>query len=359
MKLTVEQKDLDAALKRLAKVVPSKASIPMLQNVRLSTDADVLRLTATDLDIEVTVVVPCTVVADGEVTAPAKVMSDVVAKSPKGSIVTLDHSDHTMAVKSGRIRANIATLPADDFPVMANEAYDAVIEMQAHELRDLFDKTAFAASNEETRYYLNGVYLTTEEGRMTSVATDGHRLAKWQSHVVHKFDPVIVPNKTIGAMAIPDIGSVHVYISANKIKFATDDWVMVSKVIDGQYPNYERVIPQGGDTICKFSGGDMKAAVDRVGVVLDKTSNAVVLNIAADGVTISGNNGANSIEDFIDASLDGPDVRIGFNSKYIVGAMSKLEGNAVMQLGGAGDPAIVRDDADPDWLLVLMPMRVS
>ena len=134
---------------------------------------------------------------------------------------------------------------------------------------------------------------------------------------------------------------------------------MVSKVIDGTFPDYTRIIPDTTTSTAQFSGADMKAAFDRVGVVLDKTNNSVVFDVTKDGINLSGNSGANSVDDFVDASLDGDDVRIGFNSKYIVGAMAKLEGAAIMSMGGAMSPAIIRDDAAPDWMLVLMPMRVA
>lgn len=358
MKFTIEQADFSAALKKLTGVPPAKSTVPILQNVLIQAECGKVTFTATNHDIEVTVTSAATVDSDGATTVPFKMLSDVVVKTSKGALVTVDYDGKSVAVKAGRTRANLATLDADDFPHMASNEYEVTLDIAAHELSDLFDKTAFAASTEETRYYLNGVYLTQDDGRMTGVATDGHRLALWRSSVTDDFPSVIVPSGTIAALHMPESGNVSVSISETKIRFATDDWVMVSKVVDGTYPDYNRIIPSESESVAKFSGQDLKAAVDRVGVVLDKVSNAVVFSVTQEGISLSGHSGSNSVEDFVDAALEGPDVRIGFSGKYVTTAMQKLEGVAVMEFSGPMNPAIIRDDAAPDWMLVVMPMRV-
>ena len=358
MKLTIEQADFTTALKKLTGVAPAKSTIPILQNVLIKAQGEKVTFTATNHDIEVTVTSAATIETEGATTVPFKMLSDVVVKTKKGALVTVDFDGRSVAVRSGRTRANLATLDAQDFPHMASNEYEVTLDIAAHELQDLFDKTAFAASTDESRYYLKGVYLTQDDGRMTGVATDGHRLALWRSSVADDFPSVIVPSGTIAALHLPESGDVAVSISETKIRFAMDDWVMVSKVIDGMYPDYKRIIPQCGGSVAKFSGQDLKAAVDRVGVVLDKVSNAVVFDVTQEGIALSGHSGSNSVEDFVDAALEGDDVRIGFSGKYVTTAMQKLEGAAVMEFSGSMDPAAIRDDAAPDWMLVVMPMRV-
>lgn len=357
MKLTIEQQTLAAALKRVIGVVPNRASIPMLQNVLITTEGDNVSITATDMDVEATVKAPATVHTQGGVTVSAKMLSDTVNKLDKGALVSLDLDDGWLSIKAGRSRTKAATLPVDDFPHMASDTYEATIVAPAYEFSDMFDKTAFAASTEETRYYLNGVYLCTDDGRMTGIATDGHRLARWRTSITDEFPAVIVPSATVSALQLPDAGDVTVSISATKIRFATDDWCLVSKVVDGTYPDVGRVIPDGKGKAARFNSTAMKRAVDKVGVVLDKTDSRVRLEFAPDGITLTGHQTAAQTEDVVDAACDDGIDAMAFNYKYLSIAMAKLDGDAIMTMKGAGDPALIHDDASPDWTLVVMPMR--
>lgn len=357
MKLTIEQNEFANALKKAQGGVSHRATIPSLSCFLIKASDGVMTVTASDLDMEVVVTAQASVKVNGDTAIPAKTLLDFVSRAPKGSIVSIEVSDQKATVKAGRARAVIATLPAENFLQMATAEYADTINMQSHELADLFGKTSFAMSTEETRYYLNGVFLTVDDERMTAVATDGHRFARQYSQIRETFTPVIVPADTVNKLQIPDDGEVAVSISATKIRFAFDGYTVVSKVIDGQFPDYSRIIPWKGETSAEFRGADMKAAVDRVGAILDKTNSAVEFDVSQGGIKISGKSNANQIDDAIDANVSGPDVRIAFNSKYVTTAMQKLDGNAIMELVGAMTPAVIRDDANPDWMLVVMPMR--
>lgn len=354
MKLTIEQAALSAALTRVVPVVPAKATFPAMQNVLLDA-TDKLDLTATDLDIEVKASAHATVTEQGATTIPAKMMSEVVKRIPKGALVTIHHADGYATVSAGRIKAKIATLPAEDFPRMANSEYDFTTTIEPARL---FGKVSFAISTDEARYYLNGVYVHKSPDGMTSAATDGHRLARWHCDAECDGMPgVIVPARTVAMLQAVE-GVLAMQVSETKVRFSGDDWSLVSKVIDGTFPDYTRIIPERKGSVARFDGKSMKASVDRVGAVLDKTSNAVRWSVGADGIGVFGNTGSNSVEDFVDADLDGDPLDIGFNSKYVVGAMQHLDGNAVCYMAGPGDPARIEDDADEAWTLVLMPMRV-
>lgn len=353
MKLTIEQNTLSAALARVVPVVPSKSTYAALQNVMLIA-SDTLELTATDLDIEVRASADATIETQGAVTIPAKMLAEVVKRIPKGAVVTIDAADGIAKVSAGRIKANIGTLPAEDFPRMASDEYSFQAQIEP---ALLFGKVSFAMSTEEMKYYLNGVYVHHADGRMASVATDGHRLALWRCDADCGDMPgVIVPSRTVSMMQAID-GTVTMQVSENKVRFSADGWSIVSKVVDGQFVDYPRIIPERKGSVARFDGKAMKAAVDRVGAVLDKTSNAVKLYIGDDGIGVSGNTGSNSVEDFVDATLDGDGMCVAFSSKYIVGAMQHLDGNAVCYITDPMAPARIEDDADDDWTMVLMPMR--
>ena len=263
-----------------------------------------------------------------------------------------------MRVQSGRIKATIATLPAEDFPRMADKEYQFEAEFTADQMGDLLGKVSFAMSTEESRYHLNGVYVHAVDGGCASVATDGHRLALWRCDVDCEGMPgIIVPARTVAMMDAPS-EPVTMQVSETKVRFSCEGWSLVSKVIDAQFPDYHRIIPDRSGSVARFDGKTMKAAVDRVGAVLDKTSSAVRLSVSSDGIDVSGSTGANSVEDFVDADYNGDPMEIGFNSKYVVGAMQHLDGNAVCYLSGTMNPARIEDDADEAWTLVIMPMRV-
>lgn len=293
--------------------------------------------------------------AQGAVTIPAKMLAEVVKRIPKSAVVSIEASDGIATVSAGRIKAKIATLPADDFPRMASDEYSFETQIEP---ALLFGKVSFAMSTEEMRYHLCGVYVHNADGRMASCATDGHRLALWHCDADCDGMPsVIVPSRTVAMMQAID-GTVAMQVSDNKVRFSADGWSIVSKVVDGAFVDYDRIIPDRKGSVARFDGKSMKSAVDRVGAVLDKTSNAVKLTIGENGIGVSGRTGSNSVEDFVDATLDGDALEIGFNSKYVVGAMQHLDGNAVCYIAGPTDPARIEDDADEDWTLVLMPMRV-
>ena len=359
MKLTIEQPALKDALAKATKAVQKRTIIPALAMVRLTADGDELSITGSDLDREVTTRATATVDATGGACVNADALLAHVGKLPAGALVSVDLDQATLTVKVGRSVRKLPTLPAEDFPVMATDTYEAELTLQSHEVQDLFGKVSFAASTEETRYYLCGVYLTQEDGRMVSVATDGHRLAKWVSGVSGDFPAVIVPSDTIKAAVWPESGDVVVSISATKIKFAAGNWSMVSKVIDGIYPDYRRVIPSGNTGRAMFDGGAMKSSLAMVSTAASDRSRGVKFAIGDGAIELTAKSSElGEAVDTVAAEVAGDDLEIGFNSNYVVGAMSLLDGAAVLEYGGTGDPVVIKDDAAPDWLCVLMPLRV-
>jgi len=311
----------------------------------------------------------------GTVTISAQTLYEIVRKLPDGSEVslTLDPEEQRISVAAGRSRFALATLPAEDFPVMATDEYDHQFEMTGGSLRRLFEKTRFAISTEETRYYLNGVYLHVHEpggGEGTkvlrAVATDGHRLARLDTPIppgAENAPGIIVPRKTVNELVKlldDDDQVVQVALSETKLRVTTGRTVLTSKVIDGQFPDYTRVIPDKNDKTLKADAAMFAGAVDRVATVSSEKSRAVKLTLEEDKLTLSVNapDSGTADEEMIVAYADEP-ITIGFNAKYLLEIASQIEReNAVFEFLDAGAPTLVREEGDDAAVYVVMPMRV-
>ncbi|MEM6944383.1 MAG: DNA polymerase III subunit beta, partial [Pseudomonadota bacterium] len=289
MRVTIERGLLLKAMGRAQGVVERKNTIPILANVLMEAEGSELRLRATDLDIEVIERLPAMVETAGATTVQAQLLHDIVRKLPDGADLTLalEPQSGQLAVTAGRSRFRLATLPREDFPMMASSEYQVSYEAKAPVLRRLFDKAKFAVSTEETRYYLNGVFLhvAEEEGErhLRAVATDGHRLARIDADLPSGADEapgVIVPRKTVGELRKlleDDEAGVQVSVSETKIRFAVGDLVLTSKVIDGSFPDYTRVIPKANAKRLEVDAAEFAHAVDRVATVSQERSRAVKL----------------------------------------------------------------------------------
>lgn len=357
MKLHITQPNLMAALSQAKATAPSKSPIPAMTHALLNA-TDVLTISATDMDTELTTRVNADVTDAGMTCAPIERMLAVVSKLGKTAIIEMYTEDGRLHIKSGRAHVDLATLDPDDFPHVSSSDYDDTFTVESHVLQDMFGKVKFSVSTEEARYYLNGVYMHHDSGRVHTIATDGHRFAKWSFESDATPCGVIVPSKTVGLLTPPDGSTVNISTSVSKIKFEADGWCLVSKVIDGVYPDYTRIIPSSKATVATFGPSDMVRAGAVTQAIADSRSSAVVMGVSVDGISVQGTSGVGSAEDYVDADVTGDDVRVGVNGKYLAEIMSQLDGNAIMHLGGAMDPVKLLDDNDPDWLGIVMPMRV-
>lgn len=274
MKLTIPKSDLSRLITGVGKVVESRSTIPILSNVLLTATADTLTVRGTDLDIEATASVAASC-SPGSICVDAKLFSGIVAKA--SGDISLSLEADKLIVKSGRSKFSLATLPAEDFPSFGDSKFDATFDI---DLASLFAPVAFAISTEETRYYLNGVFFRGYDDKTVAVATDGHRLGR---HIVGEtapFEGVIVPRKTVSLLPK---GTVTVSVSTNRIQISSADFVMTSKLIDGTFPDYERVIPRNNDKIVTVDRDEMMKAADRVAAVSSERGKAVRLSIAPGG----------------------------------------------------------------------------
>lgn len=372
MKFTIERNALLKSLAHVQSVVERRNTIPILSNVLIEAKGSALNLTATDLEIAVIETADIASAQDGAITAPAHTLYDIVRKLPDGAEIELDSTttDGRIALRAGRSQFALSSLPKDDFPVMAEGDLPYSFDLTGDELKRLIDRTRFAISTEETRYYLNGIYLhaAEEEGTpvLRAVATDGHRLAQAQLALpdgAADMPGVIVPRKTVAEVRklLDEVtGSVTIALSDTKVRFTIGSVTLTSKLIDGTFPDYERVIPKGNDRSLIVSGDLFAAAVDRVSTISTEKSRAVKLKISQGMVELSANSpDAGSAVEEVAAEFESEPLEIGFNAKYLLDITSQIGGeSAEFILGDSNAPTIVRDAADQAALYVLMPMRV-
>ncbi len=341
MRTIIEKSALLKALNHVQSVVERRNTIPILSNVLLQAKGGMLALTATDLEIEIREKIEAEVMQDGAITAPAHMLYDIVRKLPDGAQVEL---------------------ALDEMPV--------AFALPGSSLHALIDRTKFAISSEETRYYLNGIFLHTVEAGdralLRAVATDGHRLA--QAQIVQPvgaagMPSIIVPRKTVNEiqkLLEESAGEVSIQLSDTRINFAFENIVLTSKLIDGKFPDYSRVIPVDNDKQLSVDVKSFSQSVDRVAAISSEKSRAVKLMLGSDKLTFSVSNpDGGSATDEVAVAYDASPLEIGFNARYLLDIMSQIEGEtASFELADAGSPTIVRDLADADALYVLMPMRV-
>ena len=372
MRLVIERSELMRALGHVTSVVERRTTIPILSNVLLKAIGTSLELKATDLEREVVEAVSANVEQPGAITVPAHILHDIVRKLPDGAEVEIvrDAEKERLSLRAGHARFSLQTIAADDFPDLAAGELGHSFEMPASDLKSLIEKTRFAISTEETRYYLNGIYLhATESGgkpRLRAVATDGHRLAQVELPLpsgAKGMPGVIVPRKTVLELAklVEDAdGEVRIELSPSKIRVSTARVVLTSKLIDGTFPDYERVIPQSNDKRMEVDNTAFAQAVDRVSTLSSDKGRAVKLTITDGKLTLSVNNpDSGSATEELPVEYGFDPLEIGFNARYLLDISGQLEsGTAEFQLADPGSPTMVRDGKDASALYVLMPMRV-
>ena len=372
MKLTIDRSSLLKSLAHVQGVVERRNTIPILGNVMLGARDGTLGMTATDMDLALVENAPGDITQEGATTVSAHTLYDIVRKLPEGAQVEVDSGgeENRLTIRSGRSKLSLATLPSEDFPVMAEGDLPHNFSLSSEALGGLIDRTRFAMSTEETRYYLNGLYFhpADQEGTpvLRVVATDGHRLARMEIPLPVGADGmpgVIVPRKAVTELrklVDESTSDVAVALSDTKVRFSTDEVVLTSKLIDGTFPDYDRVIPVGNDKVMEVDCKPFQHAVDLVSTISTEKSRAIKLSLNDGTLVLSATSPeAGSATEELEVSYsDGP-LEIGFNSRYLLDITQQIEGDsAQFGLADAASPTIVRDTADASALYVLMPMRV-
>lgn len=350
MKLTIPKSDLARVLTNVGRVIESRNTIPILGNVLLQADNGTLRVTGTDLDIVATDTAEADVSEPGAVCVDAKLLQDIAKKA--GGDVSLSEDKGQLLITSGRSRFKLSTLPAADFPTLDGGTYTATFDI---DLAALFAPVAFAISNDEVRYYLQGVYLASNEAGSVAVATDGHRLARHKAESLGTFDGVIVPKKVVSLLPK---GVASVAVSATKIRITAGDFSITSKLIDGTFPDFERVIPKSNELAVTADKTELLRASDRVTTVSNERGRAVKLSIAGGAISLSVHSQVGDAQDEVATDYSGEPTEIGFNSVYLRDALSVMaDGNVTLALRDAGSPALLTGN-DDGLDITLMPMRV-
>jgi DNA polymerase III subunit beta len=372
MKVTVERAALLKSLSHMHRVVERRNTIPILANVLIRAEKAALHLKATDLDLEVIESIPAEVSPGGATTVPAHMFFEIVRKLPEGSQVVLESTGDraVLAIRAGRSRFTLQTLPEGDFPDLAAGDLTHKFKLSAADLKRLIDKTQFAISTEETRYYLNGIYLhavgSGKNAMLRAVATDGHRLAQFELPLptgASGMPGVIVPRKTVGEIQrlIEDSDTeIALQLSQAKIRVSIGDVVLTSKLIDGTFPDYARVIPSGNDKELTVGKKDFEAAVDRVSTVSSERGRAVKLSLSGGKLVLSVTNpDSGSATEELEVEYGADAIDIGFNSRYLLDIAAQLDGDvATLKLADPGSPTLIQDKESKGALYVLMPMRV-
>ncbi len=375
MEFKINSTDLLKALSHIHGIVEVRHTLPILSNIILEAKDDKLILSSTNLDIYCSDKIKAEVLQSGEVSVSAVTFFEIIKRLPSGSevLMIMEEGENEIRLTCGRSKFNLSTLKTDDFPIISDSDLSTNFVLSADELIRIIDKTKFAVSNEETRYYLNGIFLHKAERNsiqfLRAVATDGHRLAQYDIPLPQGADDItgiIIPKKTIYELrkVLDDAnGDVSVSLNENKIKFSFNDLKVVSKVIDGTFPDYTKVIPQKNDKNFKTNNSDLKNAIDRVSAVAaneESKSKAIKFCIENNSLSLSvESQSKGSANEMIDVNYSGDKVDIGFNSKYIIDICNEVDGDEIsISLYDSISPAIILDKTDENLFFVLMPMRI-
>ena len=371
MKLTIERAALLRSLNHVQSVVERRNTIPILSNVLIEAADGRLSLTTTDMDLAMVESVEADIAESGAITTPAHTLYDIVRKLPDGAQIALEYdgTEQKLSLASGRSRFVLACLPREEFPVMAEDDMPHKFVLSAQDLKSLIDKTRFAISTEETRFYLNGIYMHVPEAdpqALIAVATDGHRLARVRLPLPEgaaDIPGVIIPRKTVNEIRklLDELDEpVQISLSESKIRFEIPGSVLSSKLIDGTFPDYDRVIPKQNDKDLEIDAHLFAEAIDRVSTISNEKSRAVKLVVDTDRVTLSVTSPDNgSATEEVAAGYTSETIEIGFNARYVLDIMGQVKGDTVkVSFADASAPTLVQDNTDDTALYVLMPMRV-
>ena len=375
MEIKANSSDLLKALNHIHGIVEVRHTLPILSNIVLSAENNELSLSSTNLDIFCSDKIDAEIVNSGEISVPAITFFEIVKRLPSGSdvILSMGDEDTELILECGRSKFNLSTLKTEDFPILSDKDLSTNFVISADELSRMIDKTKFAISNEETRYYLNGIFFHKAESNsikfLRAVATDGHRLAQYDIPLpqgAEEITGIIIPKKTVFELrkVLDDAdGDVSVSLNENKIKFSFNNLKIISKVIDGTFPDYTKVIPQNNDKKFKTNNSELKNAIDRVSAVAineETKSKAIKLTIENNKLNLSvESQSKGSAKEEIDISYSNEKVDIGFNSRYLLDICNEVDGDEIdVNLLDSISPAIILDKTDENLFFVLMPMRI-
>jgi DNA polymerase-3 subunit beta len=369
MKFSVEKNRLLKSLSHVQSIVEKKSTLPILSNILLEAKGNLLVLSATDMDISITDKLTCNVIEEGSTTISAHTIYDIIRKLPESTEIEIISNDgKILTLRAGKSKFSLGCLPKEDFPLIELGDPENQISIDPQKLLKLINKTRFAVSNEETRYFLNGIYFhkiqRENKDYLSLVATDGHRLAKFDfQQNLENIPGVIIPKKTINELCklLAECDEeIKIDLNSNKIIFFINNSILISKLIDGNFPDYKRVIPKDNDNFLKINRSNFSFAVDRVSTITNEKLPVIKFKLMKNLINLSSANNENGMatEDVI-AEYGGKEMDIGFNSKYILEMINNLEDQEIiLNFKDSSSPVIAHEESNPNLVYVLMPMRV-
>ena len=371
MKFKISRSIFFKTLSHLQGIVDKKNSLPILANILIEAKDNNLILSSTDMDISIVEKISCNVLEEGSTTINSQILYDIVRKiDDRNEIEIISNNGKLMTLRSNGSRFSLACLPKEDFPLIEKDNSGTIIILNSKILFKLIDKTKFAISNEETRYFLNGLYFNvnneSNKNIVTIVGTDGHRLAKFSHEIDEQIDQVsgvIIPKKTIYELSklLSELDcNVKISISTNKIVFMIGDIIFISKLIDGSFPDYKRVIPSDNNNILKINRDNLLSAVDRVSTIANEKSPVIKFKLLQNILNLNTiNNESSTASEDLTTDYQGNEIEIGFNSKYIMDIVNNLEDKEIsIKLKDNTSPVIAQENSNTNLVYVLMPMRV-
>ncbi|PAU86907.1 DNA polymerase III subunit beta [Pseudomonas sp. WN033] len=367
MQFTIPREALLKPLQLVAGVVERRQTLPVLSNVLLVVDGNTLSMTGTDLEVELVGRINLEEAAvDGEITVPARKLMDICKSLPDDSVLTLKVEDNKALIKAGRSRFTLATLPASDFPNVEDGPGAMSFAIGQSKLRRLIERTSFAMAQQDVRYYLNGMLLEINKGQLRAVATDGHRMAMCTVDAGIDYQEryqLIVPRKGILELArllgeADDL--VNIVLGTHHIRATTGDFTFTSKLVDGKFPDYERVLPRGGDKVILADRQTLRNAFSRTAILSNEKYRGIRLMLSEAQLKIQANNPEQEeAEEDIVVDYSGNSLEIGFNVSYLLDVMNVLSNEQIkMILSDANSSALIQESESDDSLYVVMPMRL-
>ena len=363
MKFTVEKSNIINEFQSLAAVADKKQTLPILSNILIRCEVEGIKMLSTDLEVELeTNIQGANIITPGETTIPAKKAADIIRELPEGQVsFELNEESSKLTVKSSSGRYNLATIPGSDFPDFDVIKSDTVHPISTEKLLELFHKTSFAMANQDWRHYLNGCFFEKTENTLKMVATDAHRLSIYKSNLDSDGDfSAIIPRKTVIELmkVLPKQNEeIKFYINASNIVFMSKNFTFKSKLIDGHYPNYNQVVPQGEGTKITFNKKNMLDSLSRVSVLTSEKFKGVKLKSESGVLDVSAHNpDQESAEEKLDVTGDNNQFDIAFNVNYLRDVLSTIEDEEISLVSFGSDKSALVQSSDSNQVLVLMPL---
>lgn len=365
MKFKVNREALLKPLQQVAGVVERRQTLPVLSNVLMQVEGSRLAMTGTDLEVELIGRIDLDSGEDGEITVPARKLMDISRELPEGADIEFDYSDQRLTIKSGRFRSTLSTLPAEDFPSVDRSAEEMTTALDAKSFKRLLDRTAFAMAQQDVRYFLNGMLIEIGDGHVRTVATDGHRLAmsNLEMETAGEMRQVIVPRKGILELQrlLQEVdGDVKVTIGSNHLCAESADFTLTTKLVDGRFPDYERVVPRNGDKTVMADKQELRQALSRTAILSNEKFRGIRVNLSNGQLQLTANNPEQEeAEEVVTVDYEGGDLEVGFNVGYLQDVLGVVDGDKVkITLADSNSSALLEEPENDDSVYVVMPMKL-